>query len=274
MSIGDISLTAGMRNNLVALQNTANLVATTQAHLSTGKKVNSALDNPVEFFASQNMLNQANDLAAYKDGMSNAVQTIQAATQGITSITTLISAAKSIAQSAIGADAPTQATLITQYNAVLGQIDNVAKESGFQGVNLLAASGSNSLDVTFGTVTGDKLTITGQDASSTTGLSITAATDWSTTAKVNTDIGLLDAANITLRNTSTSMSSNLSIITARQSFSTNMINVLQTGADNLTLADTNQEGANMLMLQTRQSLGTTSLSLASQAAQAVLKLFG
>ena len=101
MSIGDISLTAGMRANLVALQNTANLTQTTQQQLSTGKKVNSALDNPLEYFASQNMLSQANSLASYSDGMSNAIQTIQAANQGITGIESLVQQAQSLAQSAM-----------------------------------------------------------------------------------------------------------------------------------------------------------------------------
>jgi flagellin len=76
-----------------------------------------------------------------------------------------------------------------------------------------------------------------------------------------------------LRTQAQSLSANLNIITTRQEFTDNMINTLQTGADNLTLADMNQEGANMLMLQTRQSLGTTSLSLSSQAAQSILRLF-
>jgi flagellin-like hook-associated protein FlgL len=271
MSIGDISLTAGMRNNLVALQNTANLVATTQAHLSTGKKVNSALDNPVEYFASQNMLNQANDLAAYKDGMSNGIQMIQAASQGITGITSLIAQAKSIAQSAVGASVPDKTALNGQYTTILAQIDKMAADSGFQGVNLLSAAGTYT--VTFGNTANDNLGLTGKDTS-TTGLTISNTAVWLSDANIQTDITSLNTATGTLRTQSNTLASNLSIITARQSFSTDMINVFQTGSDNLVLADTNQEGANMLMLQTRQSLGTTSLSLASQAAQAVLKLFG
>jgi flagellin len=85
---------------------------------------------------------------------------------------------------------------------------------------------------------------------------------------------LLDAALSTLRQGSSKMSSSLSIIKVRQDFSTNMINTLTAGADKLTLADANEEGANMLMLQTRQSLSTTALSLSAQAAKSVLKLFG
>ncbi|OPY12170.1 MAG: flagellin [Syntrophus sp. PtaB.Bin138] len=83
----------------------------------------------------------------------------------------------------------------------------------------------------------------------------------------------LDDALSTLAMNSSKLSSNLSIITTREDFSTNMVNTLTEGADKLTLADTNEEGANMLMLQTRQSLATTALSLSAQAAQSVLKLF-
>ena len=83
----------------------------------------------------------------------------------------------------------------------------------------------------------------------------------------------MDTAISTLRSNTQTLAANLNIITTRQSFTDSMINTLQTGADNLTLADMNEEGANMLMLQTRQSLGTTSLSMSSQAAQSVLKLF-
>ena len=83
----------------------------------------------------------------------------------------------------------------------------------------------------------------------------------------------MDTAISTLRTNTQTLAANLNIITTRQNFTDSMISTLQTGSDNLTLADMNQEGANMLMLQSRQSLGTTSLSMSSQAAQSVLKLF-
>ena len=88
-----------------------------------------------------------------------------------------------------------------------------------------------------------------------------------------TAIDELDAAKATLRTESKELSNSLSIITARQDFTEKMINTLEDGVTNLTNADMNEEGANMLMLQTRQALGTTSLSMASQAAQSVLRLF-
>ena len=276
MSIGDISLTAGMRDNLVALQNTANLVQTTQQALSTGKKVNTALDNPLEYFASQNMLNQANTLSSFNDGMSNAIQTIQAANQGISGIQTLVQQAAGLAQSAMSTtNTTTQASLATQYASVMTQIDNMAGDSGFQGTNLIGTA-SVTLTISFGTGASDNLGIASQSMTSG-GLGIsTTATTSATSGWANASI-VLDACNTaltTLQSQSQTLSSSLAVIQTRQSFSTGMINVLQTGSDNLVLADTNEEGANMLMLQTQQSLGTTALSLASQSAQSVLKLFG
>ena len=96
---------------------------------------------------------------------------------------------------------------------------------------------------------------------------------WLTTEGLDASMTQLDNAMTTMRTQSAGLSSNLSVVTIRQDFTNSIINTLQTGADNLTLADMNQEGANMLMLQTKQSLGTTALSLAAQAAQSVLRLF-
>jgi len=158
-------------------------------------------------------------------------------------------------------------TLQTQYNTVLTQMDQLVTDSGYQGKNLL---NGDTLTVKFeGT---NSLNIVGFNASSGS-LGITAAV-WNNPSDASGDVTKLDAALNTLRNNSAAFSSNLSIVTTRQTFSTDMENTLTQGANNLTLADTNEEGANMLMLQTRQSLGTTALSLSAQAAQSVLRLFG
>ena len=99
MSSG-ITLTAAVRQNLLSLQNTADLMATTQQRLATGKKVNSALDNPSNFFTSQSLNDRASDLNALLDSIGQATQTLDAANNGITSITQLVQSAKSIAQQA------------------------------------------------------------------------------------------------------------------------------------------------------------------------------
>jgi len=157
------------------------------------------------------------------------------------------------------------ASLVTQYNTLRTQLDELAEDAGYKGKNLLSA---DTLTVKF---EGATLDVVGFD-SSTTGLAIGSST-WTTGGNIDTDITALDTALSKLRNESSKMAGNLSIITVRNDFSTNMINTLTQGADKLTLADANEEGANMLMLQTRQSLGTTALSMSSQAAQSILRLF-
>jgi flagellin-like hook-associated protein FlgL len=101
-----------------------------------------------------------------------------------------------------------------------------------------------------------------------------AANDFQTDTDVNAALSDLTSALGTLRSQSVAFGSSLSVVQTRQDFTKSMVNTLQTGADNLVLADTNLEGANMLALQTRQSLSTTALSLAAQASQSVLRLFG
>ena len=449
MAINDISLTAGMRSNLLSLQNTVTLLDRTQNRLSSGKKVNTAMDNPVSYFASQALNARAATIDGLKDAMGQAVQAIAAADKGITALSTMIEQAKGLAQSAQSAATGTTETenvgsistyqtmtlsigtvatltsgdkvtitadghahvfafsaggtysigggkfqdiaglealiasltegsytatgastitigrsdnnsisfdaitiaitnvstnvgtgltlgaaevrtftvdsqvftytagvstgyaitsvnssantvisgllqnsittanigstafagttvtvtvasaelvsLEAQYNSLRTQMDKLALDAGYKGKNLL---NSDDLVVKF---EGTNLTVSGFDAS-TTGRGITAAT-WVIGGSIDADVTKLENASSTLRSEASKLSGNLSIITVRQQFSTNMINTLNGGSDALTLADTNEEGANMLMLQTRQSLATTALSLSAQAAQSVLRLF-
>ena len=147
--------------------------------------------------------------------------------------------------------------------------------SSYKGINLLGGS-TETLAVVFNEGGDSKITLTGFDGTtaSGTGLSIADARGaWAAASSIDTAITELDTARDTLRTKAKGLASDLSTITIRQDYTTNMINTLQDGAAGLTEADMNEEGANMLMLQTRQQLGTTSLSLASQAAQAVLRLF-
>lgn len=271
MSIDSVSLTSGMRNNLISLQQISSQVATTQERLSSGKKVNSALDNPTSYFASQSEIQRASDLSNRQDGMSEGIQTIQAANAGISGITSLIQSAQGLASSAASTnDTLSQATFYSQFQQIQTQITQMASDSGYQGTNLLT---SGTLTIQFGQKTGDSsLTVNGVSADAN-GLGVTSVGSWTTAGAAQSDSASMDTALTSLRSDASTLASNLSIITARQSFTTSLMNTLQTGSDNLTLADMNTESANMLMLQTQQSLGTTALSLSSQAAQSVLKLF-
>jgi len=110
-----VTLTAATRQNLLSLQDTASLTATTQNRLATGKKVSSALDNPVTFFTSQSLDQRSGDLSNLLDGISNGVQAIQAANQGITSIQKLVDQAKSVANQALSTQITTTGTASTAY---------------------------------------------------------------------------------------------------------------------------------------------------------------
>ena len=407
MAMNDISLTSGMRNNLVQLQSTVALLDRTQARLASGKKVNTPLDNPINYFAAQGHLTRASDIAQYKDNMSEGIQTITAANAGIAGIQGLIEAARSLGQSALASDpnklgfsvttafsvgdvitiggtaytavqsangAPTattaaqwfvigeaglsasesnaklsideqvanlaakinsnleagrygegdlkatnvgsritlqassvdkaitgvgvvqvttagnfdidtdvksaRGTLATQYVNLLTQIDTLAGASGYKGNNLLT---KDTLAVSF---EGGSIAVKGFNAYAsdlgvnTTGFAQSTLapvkgenTFWALASDIRYDIANMDKGIAKLKDESSKLSSAVSVISIQQDFSTAKINLLLKGADNLTAADTNEEGANMLMLQTRQSLSTTALSLSSQAAQSVLRLF-
>jgi flagellin-like hook-associated protein FlgL len=280
MAYGTISLTSGMRQNLVSLQQTNNLMEVTQSRLASGKKVNTALDDPVKYFAALGHTNRATDLTLRKSEMGEAIQTVKAANNGIEAVTSLIESAKSTAQSAMAIDATSTTTaqdyrdrsaLLVQFQTLRTQIDELAQDSGYKGVNFLQNS---TLTVEFAENVGDaNLAIVGFDGDAG-GLSIDSASGvWTTDALITAAIADLDNAKATLRTKAQELSNALSTITTRQDFTQNMINTLQDGAASLVNADMNEEGANMLMLQTRQALGTNSLSLASQAAQSVLRLF-
>jgi len=364
--MADISLTASMRSNLLSLQNTQSLMDRTQERLSTGKKVNSALDNPTSYYTSQSLTNRASDLSALLDSMGQGIQTIKAANEGIESITAFVQQAKAIAngardeankvvtstgkfevpedgnlvlkigdktlnvavteadttditkladamQTAVNNDADlkdkyvveanaadgeikvksvdgdfaavsfegagiklggnvgnaNRLKAVDQFNDILDQIDQLAKDSGYKGVNLLQ---EDDLTVIFNEDRSSNLVIEGVDAG-TKGLKLSRVDSWGDNVDIDASITEVENAVNTLRGMASEFGNNYSIVQNREDFTESLINVLEEGSDKLILADMNEESANMLALQTRQQLGVNSLSLASQAAQAVLKLF-
>ena len=277
--MSNIVLSAGVRSNLLQLQQTSDLITQTQTRLATGKRVNSALDNAINFFTAQGLDNRANDLSSLLDSMSNAINTIQAANNGITAITKLVQSQQSLASQALQTvDTNVRATLASQFDALTTQIAELAGDSGFNGVNLLAG---NTLTVTLDETGNSSTSVAGVDYSTVanvqTNLTIDSAVSahsaWATTTDIQNSQGVLTTALTDLRAESQTLSANLSTVQIRQDLTKATINTLQTGSSDLTLADSNEEGANLLALQTRQQLSTTALSLASQADQNVLRLF-
>jgi flagellin-like hook-associated protein FlgL len=168
--------------------------------------------------------------------------------------------------------------LVQQFNDLRDQLDKFADDASFNGINLLRG---DKLTLTFNETGTSTIDIQAKDAEgevtsiNNTNLGITNAVDadFDSDTTLDARLNTLGDALGTLRSHSSAFGSNLSIVENRQDFTKNMINTLETGAANLTLADTNEEAANLLALQTRQQLSSTALSMASQADQAVLRLF-
>ncbi len=165
----------------------------------------------------------------------------------------------------------TRANLVSQYNNVLAQINTTSQDASFNGINLL---NGDTLKLVFNETGRSTLNIQGvtfNDAG--LGLAtLTVGTDFLDSNSANNVLTTLDTASSTLRSEASALGSNLSIVQIRQDFSKNLINVLQTGASNLTLADTNEEAANSQALSTRQSIAVSALALANQSQASVLQL--
>lgn len=411
--MSDVSLNAGIRSNLLSLQQSTKLFDRTTTRLASGKKVNSAVDNPTNFFASVNLTDRSEGLTARLDGMGQAIQQIKAADTGITTIRSFISAMKGVVNNALAnTDVDARRALGKQFNELIVQISTTAKDSGYQGINLLERNETNTvqfsetfddstLDVrgfdirgpgadgrgvvdsngdvdnaaitafivqdsvagvtatqaaitasavstasaaqtgyagtasTYSAASNAGLTIsfagdgtgytaTGSAAAAVTlgtaSAAITQATQAAITATVasqgtrvtaavalaldtqdddpvgirahgtgagkvdwgGTDykanlaflVNQIEAFDEAIKTQASNLAQNLATITIREEFTSQLVNTLNEGSDKLVLADLNEEGANLLALQTANQLATQSLSLASQQSQQVLQLLG
>ena len=165
----------------------------------------------------------------------------------------------------------TRANLVAQYNQTIDQIKTTAQDSSFNGVNLL---NGDALKLVFNETGKSTLNITGVnfDPAGLGLSSLVQGTDFIDNSSTNKVLSSLNAASTSLRSQASAFGSNLSIVQIRQDFSKNLINVLQTGSSNLTLADTNEEAANSQALSTRQSIAVSALALANTSQQSVLQL--
>jgi flagellin len=165
----------------------------------------------------------------------------------------------------------TRASLVTQYNNIIAQITTTSQDSSFNGINLLYG---DDLKLTFNETGKSTLSIPGvtYDAAGLGLAPLTAGTDFLDNSSANAVIAKVSAASDQLRSEASSLGSNLSIVQIRQDFAKNLINVLQTGSANLTLADSNEEAANSQALSTRQSIAVSALALSNQSQASVLQL--
>ncbi len=236
--------------------------------ISTLNQLNTAL-------AANNLQASIDSTGAITITTTNDAASSTIGTLGGTAVTTTGSPFKSSAAAAAPVADPnsqaTRASLVAQYNNVLAQINTTASDSSFNGINLL---NGDTLKLTFNETGKSTLSITGvtfNDAG--LGLSTLASgTDFLDNASANKVLTTLTNASTALRGEASALGSNLSIVQIRQDFNKNLINVLQTGSSNLTLADTNEEAANSQALSTRQSIAVSALALANQSQASVLQL--
>ena len=295
----EITLSTATRSNLLSLQNTTNLIGKTQERLATGLKVNSAIDDALAFFRARNLNSRASDLQSIKDQINGGISVITAATQGLESIESVLKQMKALAQSAVSApESSTRAKLASQFNELRSQVDNLAEDSSFNGVNLLKngigafQAGADSLTVKFNERTENaainQLVVSGLKVSDfstimarsavATGTPGTNPAIWGQTGAqgvkaITSSIRAIDSALVTVRQSAQEFGSNAAMLSIRAEFTTNIINTLKGGAADLINADMNEESANLLSLQTRQQLGTISLSIAQRSEQSILRLF-
>ncbi len=314
----EITLTTATRTNLLSLQNTTSLIGRTQQRLATGLKINSALDDALAFFKARSLNSRASDLSNIKDNILDGINVLKAAVQGLESIENVLKQMKALAQSAISApESMTRAKLASQFNELRSQVDNLAEDSSYNGVNLLKNTiapfqggiqpngpfNADTLTVKFNERTEAKavnqLVISGLRASDYTrivaqsgttkytagqlaqlaaGTMNQSTTVWGQTGSaaikaINFSLAAIDSALVTVRQAGQSFGTSSSLLQIRADFTAQIINTLKGGAADLVNADMNEESANLLSLQTRQQLGTISLSIAQKSEEAILRLF-
>lgn len=264
-----INLSSAVRSTFSTINQTTQLGVRTDQRLATGQAINSPIDGAAEFFASLALSDRASGLNAAKEGVDQALSTIDAAQVGLDAIGALAEQAEGIAIAAQNTSDPNQrAALESQFNELTNQINGIAQDSGFGGTNLVQ---SDNLDISLNETGSSTETIEGVDASAA-GLGFGAA-DFSSDAGIQAALGQAASAVDATRSNAATLASSSSALQTRINFTEDLANTLEEGAAKLTEADLTEEAANRLSLQTRQSLSNNALGLATQSERAILGLF-
>jgi len=239
--------------------------------LNTGLRVNNRLDGAQDFFASHPLTKSATDLTKIKDQVGQAINTIQAASVGLGGISDLMDQARAVTlQAQNTSDSTELARLAEQFNQVRNQIDRIATDANFGGINLIKPS-PDTLNIALDDDAAS-LVVQGADSSSA-GIGLSARTFGSATDIVAA-LADLSSALTQIRSNSNSLASNTRLLESRVNFTENLAITLEQGAAHLTQTDLNEEAASLLSLQTRQALGANALRISSDNERAVLGLFG
>jgi flagellin-like hook-associated protein FlgL len=302
--MSEITLSASVRGNLLSLQNTAGLIGRTQDRLSSGLAIRSPIDDAVKYFQAKSLSSRATDLSERKDKIDQGISTLETVVEATEAIEDLTQQIKGIVDAARSGTKDERKESATQIKELVTQIQRLVDDASYQGLNLLNSSAS-TLSVRFSEKSDSKLDVQGVNlnvskfflntAGAALGVEVTNASTIVDTlgfsaalsaynlsnasvlavfnSKADTVIKNLERTVTNLRSKAATVGTNAAILQVRLDFTAQYTNVLQEGADKLTLADLNEEGANLLALQTRQQLGIQALSFAGQAEQSIIGLF-
>ncbi|MEI6559415.1 MAG: flagellin [Rhodospirillaceae bacterium] len=297
----DITLTASAQNSLLSLTRTASLMSRTTGRLTSGLKVASAIDDAVSYFKSKGLTDRAADFANRKDEIDQGISGLKAAVNGTALVDAILKQLKGIVNSVRTSDATTRDALGSQFNDLVKQINMTVRDASYQGLNLIDNS-SASMTVYFSQGTAAALNVkaknlmasklltqtiypimTGGDVPvwdqmlaagvGSIGFSVLTSQTTLSPARILDKVSSnLDRGISRIRSQTALLGGNVTFLQSRMDFTTNYINTLQEGSGKLTLADLNEEGANLVSLQTRQQIGVQSLSISGQQQQAILSL--
>lgn len=281
-----ITLSAPIRSNLLTLQNTANLINRTENRLSTGLKVSSAIDDAVAYFQAKALSDRAAEFSEKKDDIDQGISQLTTAINAIDSIEAIVKQMKGLLVSAKSSTAAERADLQKEFTTLAANVSSLANDASYQGTNLVN-SDATSLKVSFSNESDSHLTVGGKNLQAT--VLFSASMDMSAIASAlvggkwnavgnnvqqfDNAIVSLDTALTSLKSAAKSLGSNVALLQTRLDFTKTYQNTLEAGSGKLTLADLNEEGANLVALQTRQQLGIQALQFSGQAEQSVLQLF-
>jgi flagellin len=264
----DSVLTAATSSALTSIQRTQSAQDRFQSQLATGRSVNALADNAKAFVLAQGLLERSGSLSEIGAKIGQGIGALQAADNGITAISKVITQLKSVAQQALASADPTeQAALQGQYNTLRGQIDSLAEDSSYGGVNLIKANPATL------TVSGAGITVDGAAADSAS-LGISAAGGWAgNPSAIESDLATLDAATTALRSQAASLGSANTQLQISAGFVQSQGAIASQGANRLTGADLNEAAASAQAANTYRQLGLAALRNAGQSQDAVLGLF-
>lgn len=234
--------------------------------LATGRSVNSASDNAQAFVLAQGLLERSTNLSQVGQGIGQDIGALQAASAGLDAISKVVGQLKAVAQQALSSQDPAQQTqLQAQYNALAGQIDSLAADSSYNGVNLIAPGGAGA------SASGNFISSRPADSAS---LGVTAAGGWQGNASaIQADLNRLDQATQTLRGQSAELGANVTQLQTQAGFVQSQSAIAQQGAARLTGADIRESAANAQAANTYRQLGQAALRNSAQGQDALLGLF-